>query len=74
MKLNKHVIKIYGNYYAFDAQFDTCSNGGPHVEPLDWLALVWEGISFVKESLGSGSPSFRVLPQCRRPVHLSVLY
>ena len=35
-----------------------------------------EGILFGKDPLGSGSysPSFRVLPQRHRPVHLSVLH
>ena len=32
------------------------------------------GISFAKEPLGSGKSSFEVLPQCLRPVRLSVLY
>ena len=50
-------------------------NGGHLVKPLDWLAensIAWEGISFAKDSLGSGILSFGVLPQCHFPVHLSV--
>ena len=43
------------------------------VEPPDWLcSIAWKGISFAKEPLESGSSSFRVLPQCHHPVHLSV--
>ena len=51
-------------------------NDGRLVKPLDWLAessIALEGISFAKDLLGSGSSSFRVLPQCYHPVHLSVL-
>ena len=40
-------------------------NGGCLVKPLDWFAegsIAWEGISFAKDPLGSGSSSFGVLP------------
>ena len=50
-------------------------NGSRLVEPLDWLAessIAWEGILFAEDPLGSGSSSFRVLPQCHHSVHLSV--
>ena len=50
-------------------------NGGRLVEPHDWLnsSIAWEGISFAKDPLGSGSSFFRALPQCHFSVHLSVL-
>ena len=47
-------------------------NGGCLVEPFDWLAessIAREGILFAKNP---GSSSFRVLPQCHHPVHLTV--
>ena len=50
-------------------------NGGHLVEPLDWhnCSIAREGILFAMDALGSGSSSFRALPQCHCPVHLSVL-
>ena len=48
-------------------------NSSHLVKPLDWLncSVAYEGKSFVKDPLGSGSSFFGALPQCRHPVHLS---
>ena len=38
---------------------------------ISLLYIAQEGILFAKDPLGSGSSSFRVLPQCHYPLHLS---
>ena len=53
------------NYTEITIHLTCVVNGGCLVKPLDWFAegsIAWEGISFAKDPLGSGSSSFGVLP------------
>ena len=71
-----HGIQIHGNYYAFDAWFDTCCEWWLSCQ-TSWLAcsIAQEDMLFAKGPLGSwsDSSSFGVLSWPHHSVHLSVL-